>query len=471
MLGSSTHPLEVTGKKLVNGTDAPLWDVAPPPPVRPHGLPSAPAVDAASVFNYLTTRVNTDDSLDSHCMAWATRMIQRYLSGDITGGPQPGASLTSGFDWAMQIALTRGHRTLAVKAARYVPSAKLAAATSRAGGHRTPMGRPLVVMYPPQPRHNGPARVKFDVVDGSFEGFDTGSELELDGAHHDDQCVFITQSVLDLVADGVELSWDVVHARSSAAAKAFHCQALSVRAEVGLPSSRMTVTEAEWRQDVDDAIEMSDHDARCAVWLGRDLPPHLAFSARPWALMRLVIIVSRGVGSPARIFVINGESWDSRADGAWAAFQMLYCLHAMPIRPTTPRWRGNRDGDVFLAEAARSGVVPTQMQARSWDHLLARAGKAGPDEVLLPTDVLLRAMRGDVEASWARAGRESTQLPRHLAPRRRQQQQQPATPPAGSPTLPAEVTAGLVVFGSAPLVEVTAASVVTAASETEFMVW
>ena len=114
MLGSSTHPLEVTGKKLVNGTDAPLWDVAPPPPVRPHGLPSAPAVDAASVFNYLTTRVNTDDSLDSHFMAWATRMIQRYLSGDITGGPQLGASLEAGFDWAMQIALARGHRTLAV---------------------------------------------------------------------------------------------------------------------------------------------------------------------------------------------------------------------------------------------------------------------------------------------------------------------------------------------------------------------
>ena len=29
----------------------------------------------------------------------------------------------------------------------------------------------------------------------------------------------------------------------------------------------MTVTEAEWRHDVDDVIEMSDHDARCAVWL------------------------------------------------------------------------------------------------------------------------------------------------------------------------------------------------------------
>ena len=358
-------------------------------------------------------------------MAWSTRMIQRYLSGDITGGPQPDASLASGFDWAMQIALSRGHRTLAAKAARYVPTAMLAAATSRASGHRTPMGRPFVVMYPPQPRHNGPARVVFDVVDGSFEGFDTGSELELDGVHHDDQCVFITQSVLDLVSDGIDLSWDVVHARSSAAAKAFHCQAMAVRAEVGLPSSRMTVTEAEWRQDVDDVIELSDRDARCAVWLGRDLPPHLAFSARPWALMRLVIIASRGVGSPARIFVINGESWAPGADGAWTAFQMLYYLHSMPIRPATPRWRGNSGDDRFLTEAARAGVAPTLTQARSWNHLLARAGKAGPDDVLLPTDVLLRAMRDDVEAFWARAGREATRLLRHLAPRR-------ARSPAGS---------------------------------------
>ena len=134
--------------------------------------------------------------------------------------------------------------------------------------------------------------------------------------------------------------------------------------------------------------------------------------------MRLVIIVSRGVGSPARIFVINGESWDLGTDGAWTAFQMLYCLHSMPIRPATPRWRGNSGGDRFLAEAARAGVAPTQMQARSWDHLLARAGKAGPDDVLLPTDILLKAMRDDVGASWARAGRETIRLPRHLAPRR-----------------------------------------------------
>ena len=441
MLGCSTHPLEIKGKQLVNGTDSPLWDVAPPPPVRPHGQPSAPAADATSVFNYITTRVNTNDSLDSHFMAWATRMIQRYLSGGITGGPHPGASLASGFDWAMHIALTRGHRTLAVRASRYVPSAKLAAAASRASGHRTPMGRPLVVMYPPQPRHDGPARVKFGVVDGSFEGFDTGSELELNGVHHDDQCVFITQSALDLVSDGADLSWDVVHARSSAAAKAFHCQALAVRAEVGLPSSRMTVTEAKWRQDIDDVIEMSDHDGRCAVWLGRDLPPHLAFSARPWALVCLVIIISRGVGSPARIFVINGESWDSGVDGAWTAFQMLYCLHSMPIRPATPRWRGNRGGDLFLAEAARAGVAPTQMEARSWDHLLARAGKAGPGDVLLPTDVLLKAMRDGVEASWARAGREAIRLPRHLTPRRARSAAggtAESSTPANSPT-PAEV--------------------------------
>ena len=101
MLGSSTHPLEDLVKKLVNGTASPLWDVVPPPPVRPHGQPSAPAADAASGFNYLTTRVNTGDSLGSHFMAWATRMIQRYLSGDITGGQQSGASLASGFDWAM----------------------------------------------------------------------------------------------------------------------------------------------------------------------------------------------------------------------------------------------------------------------------------------------------------------------------------------------------------------------------------
>ena len=360
MLGSSTHPLEIKGKQLVVGTDSPLWDVTPPPPVRPHGPPSAPAADAATVFNYLTTRFNTNDSLDSHFMAWSTRMIQLYLTGDITGGPHRGASLASGFDWAMQIALSRGHRTLAVRAARYVPSAKLAAATSRASGHRTPMGRPLVVMYPPQPRHNGPARVKFDVVDGSFEGFDTGSELELDGVHHDDQCVFITQSVLDLVSDGADLTWDVVHSRSTAAAKAFYSQALAVRAEAGLPSSRMTVTEAEWRQDVDDVIEMSDHDARCAVWLGRDLPPHLAFSARPWALMRLVIIVSRGVGSPARIFVINGESWGAEVDGAWTAFQMLYCsaFHAAsaghPSLAGQPRRRRLSGGGSASRSVARS---------------------------------------------------------------------------------------------------------------------
>ena len=434
MLGSSAHPLEIKGKQLVLGTDPPLWDVTPPPPVRPHGPPSAPAADAATVFNYLTTRFNTNDSLDSHFMAWSTRMIQLYLTGDITGGPQRDASLASGFDWAMQIALSRGHRTLAVRAARYVPAAKLAAATSRASGHRTPMGRPLVVMYPPQPRHNGPARVRFDVVDGSFEGFDTGSELELNGVHHDDQCVFITQSVLDLVSDGTDLTWDVVHSRSSAAARAFYSQALAVRAEAGLPSSRMTVTEAEWRHDVDDVIEMSDHDARCAVWLGRDLPPHLAFSARPWALMRLVIIVSRGVGSPARIFVINGETWGAEVDGAWTAFQMLYCLHSMPLRPVTPRWRGNRGGDVFLAEAARAGVSPALIQARSWDHLLARAGKAGPDDVMLPTDVLLRAMRDDVEASWARAGREAIRLPDHPAPRRVRFAPNKAAPVVSTPT-------------------------------------
>jgi len=294
------------------------------------------------LHEYIVARADSDDANSDHFVAYTVRAMQlEATAAECEGRASP--TVADAFQSAMRLAVTRGYRTLSVRAAKYLPPASAAAAELRASGNRSSFGRPLVVMYPPQHRSGGAPRVVFDIVDGRFEGYDTGSDITLDGVTHDDQCAFVAQSVLDLVVDGAELDWATVAERAARAARAFISQAKAASKFAGLPSSRSTVAEAEWRQDIDDAINMTEHDARGATWLGRALPAELEFSSRPWAFMRLVIVIARSAGYGVYTFVIVGESWRDtpECDKSWTAFQVLFCRHSMPLRPLTPRWRGN----------------------------------------------------------------------------------------------------------------------------------
>merc|ERR1712185_755464 len=124
----------------------------------------------------------------------------------------------------------------------------------------------LRVLEPVLSDPSRPAQHAVEIFGGRFIAFDVGSVIvDDDGTPHDDQCVLVTLSVIDLVSSGTALTNDVVTQRSTALARAFTHQAREVVDELGSAASRLSLAEAELREDARNILDFDDHDTRCAA--------------------------------------------------------------------------------------------------------------------------------------------------------------------------------------------------------------
>ena len=99
----------------------------------------------------------------------------------------------------------------------------------------------------------------------------------------------------------------------------------------------MPVFEAEFREVKKDIQTYNDHDARVALWFGRDLPGSLEFSQLSWSKARFIVIVNRGPSCPVDVFVMVGPQYAADNADGWASWNVLTNNHAMPIVPVGHR--------------------------------------------------------------------------------------------------------------------------------------
>ena len=246
------------------------------------------------------------------------------------------------------------------------------------------MGLPLLLVHPRRPTAAGPHLHSVEAFGGMFTCFDLGDSLvTANGVVHSSQCVLLTLSVLDLVYDGftpltegeLALTADMVKARGTALITAFLSQLSDAEAELGPPKQRISVFEAEFREDAKDVANFNDHDARVALWFGRDLPDSLQFSTRSWSSLRIIVIVNRGPDSPVSVFVMEGPLFGT-SDDSWTAWQLVTQNHSIPMRPTDgATFHGGPGADAFLRALPSFGIVPVVKKMRQWRAFLNRGGR------------------------------------------------------------------------------------------------
>ena len=164
-------------------------------------------------------------------------------------------------------------------------------------------------------------------------------------------------------------------ARGTALITAFLSQLSEAEAELGPPKQRISVFEAEFREDAKDVASFHDHDARVALWFGRDLPDNLQFSARSWSSLRIIVVVNRGPDSPVSVFVMEGPLFGT-SDSSWAAWQLVTQNHSMPMHPADgSTFHGEHGADAFLRALPSFGIVPVVEKMRQWRAFLNRCGR------------------------------------------------------------------------------------------------
>ena len=224
-----------------------------------------------------------------------------------------------------------------------------------------------------------------------FHALDAGSDV----AGHDDQCVLVGHSLLDLVYDGVAITESMVGARGDAIALAFTEQAREALDRLGEVPERLTVRESELYHDLRGILDWNDHDARLSVHLGHGLPARLAFSTRPWERMRLVVVACVGPGSSVRVYVTVGSLFDEGGGDAWTAWLLVYKNHAVPMRLADSVFTGEVGTSRCLRSLPCFGIAPVTMKASSWRAIVAARGRGVEVDPLLPADVLRRVVSVD----------------------------------------------------------------------------
>ena len=253
-----------------------------------------------------------------------------------------------------------------------------------ASGRAAGISLPLLLVHPRRRAAAGPHVHLVEAFGSKFTCFDLGDSLvTADGVAHSSQCVLLTLSVLDLVHDGFApltgsgstLTDDVVQSRGTALITAFLSQLSQAAAELGPPKPHISVFEAEFRENAKDVVNFNDHDARVALWCGRDLPDSLQFSTRSWSSLRIIVVVRRVPDSPVSVFVMEGPLFGVTND-SWTAWQLVTQNHSMPMRPADgSAFHGARGADAFLRALPSFGIVAVVEKMQHWRAFLNRGDR------------------------------------------------------------------------------------------------
>ena len=169
----------------------------------------------------------------------------------------------------------------------------------------------------------------------------------------------------------------VIEQRAKVAGEAFFTEAAEKVESTHWPLY-LSPEQGAAHEAVHDRVAWDDADAH-AVALSFDferVASHLRFGSKPWTHMRVVVVESRGEGSPVDVFVLDGKDFDESSPLSWAAYMLCYEHHDRPL-VAPPEWRGVAGSASFMAAAARAGWRVIRQRAIPWETLVAADQEVG----------------------------------------------------------------------------------------------
>ena len=409
------NPLGAPLRELMTETGEYLGDVAMPPPVRSlpdAAQPCSAAVECDDVHvphqelatpecgefwgDQVRQRVSAGDATNEFFVYWAARI----MAGKLGVSCSDSSAINSAFESAMSLGVARAHRTLLPVCSKYAPQSA-DQVDVRAAGYRGSNGLALVMMSSASPLDpKEPSGIQVHTVElfgALFTAIDCGSLVTMpDGEVHDEQCVPITYSMLDLIYDDVPLTMDLVRDRSTRMCVELRKQAAAALHGLGPQPSNLSVGEAELYTDVRDLLSWGQKDIRFVTHFGREL--EASVSARSWMRLRLVLVCCGKSGHSMRLYCITGPEYCEST--GWTAFALVYNHHCVPLKARAGVFAGEAGSSRFLRHAMTYGVAPVTIPARSWQDAVIEYRSsdevAGSDAPLaFPADMLMRNVRLD----------------------------------------------------------------------------